>query len=214
MVSSGPRTITKRGVLAVEGKDEINFFDGLLHHVGISDFQIVEVGGKDRFPERLPELLKVPGFFEPNGSPRVRNLAIVRDKDGDNAFESIVNIVRKAGLTPPDKHGEFSDERLRVGIFIMPGDTVDGTMLEDLCLKTVEDHEAMPCVEQFTSCVRLLPSAPKNMSKAKVQVFRAQVFLAAQADTVDAVGLGAQKGYWDFASPALTELKAFLAHLR
>lgn len=214
MLSSGPRAITKRGVLAVEGKDEINFFDRLLHHMGISDFQIEEVGGKDRFPQKFPDLLKMPGFYEPNGSPYVKNLAVIRDKDRDNAFESIANIVRKAGLSPPGEHGAFSDGRPRVGIFIMPGETIDGTMLEDLCLKTVQDHEAMPCVEQFASCVGALPSVPRNMAKAKAQVFKAQVFLAAQTDTVEAVGLAAQKGYWDFDSPALAELKSFLEHLR
>ena len=209
MVNARPETITKRSVLAVEGKDEVNFFDGFLHHIGIRDFQIVEVGGKDRFPEKIPELLKMPGFYEPDGSPYVRSLAVVRDKDRDNAFESVTNIVRKAGLFPPGKHGAFSGGRPRVGVFIMPGETIEGTMLEDLCLKTVEGHEAMQCVEQFACCVGALSSAPKNMSKAK-----AQVFLAAQPDAVDTVGVGAQKKYWDFDSPALAELKAFLANLR
>jgi len=214
VANSEASRITVPNVLAVEGKDEVNFFDRLLRHVGIGDFQIREVGGKDQFPKKLPALLKMRGFFETDGSPRVKNLAIVRDKDQDNAFESIANIVKEAGLTPPDEHGAFSDGRPRVGIFIMPGQTIDGTMLEDLCLKTVEGHEAMPCVEQFASCVGDLPSVPKNMAKAKAQVFKAQVFLAAQTDTVDAVGLGAQKGYWDFDSPALAEVKGFLEHLR
>jgi len=208
------RTITARSVLAVEGKDEVNFFDRLLHHVGIGDIQIEEVGGKDQFPKKLPALLKAHGFFEPDDSSYVRNLAIVRDQDQDNAFESIANIVRTAGLTPPDNHGEFSDGNPSVGIFVMPGETIDGAMLEDLCLKTVEGHEAMPCVDQFASCVGSLPSVPRNMSKAKVQVFKAQVFLAAQPETVDCVGLDARKGYWDLDSPALEELKAFLDHLR
>ena len=213
MVNSGPREITKRGVLVVEGEDERKFFDRLLRDLAFSDVQIEPVGGKSQFSERLPDLLKVPGFFEPNGSPRVKHLSIVRDRDQDNAFESIANIVRKAGLTPPDNHGEFSNGSPKVGVFIMPGQAIDGTMLEDLCLKSVEDHEAMPCVDQFASCVGALPSGPKNMSKAKVQVFRAQVFLAAQPETVDCVGLGAQKGYWNLDSLALEELKAFLYHL-
>jgi len=208
------RSITARSVLVVEGEDERNFFDRLLRHIGLAGVQIESVGGKNQFPERLPALLRAPGFFEADGSPWVKNLAVVRDKDGDNAFESIANIVKRAGLTPPDEHGAFSDGSPGVGIFVMPGETIDGTMLEDLCLKTVQDHEAMPCVEQFASCVGDLPSVPRNMAKAKAQVFKAQVFLAAQTDTVDAVGLGAQKGYWDFDSPALAELKAFLEHLR
>ncbi|MBN2128938.1 MAG: hypothetical protein JW741_05550 [Sedimentisphaerales bacterium] len=214
MANQKARTITARTVLAVEGEDDRNFFDRLLRHIDLADVQIEAVGGKNQFPEKLPALLRAPGFFEADGSSRVTNLALVRDKDQDNAFESIANIVRRVGLTPPGEHGVFSDGRPRVGIFVMPGETIDGTMLEDLCLKTVEGHEAMRCVEQFASCVGDLPSAPKNMAKAKAQVFRAQVFLAAQTDTVDALGLAAQKGYWDFDSPALAELKGFLEHLR
>jgi len=210
VAKSEARRITKRSVLAVEGKDEVNFFEVLLDHIhiGVAEVQILDVGGKDQFPKKFPALLKVPGFFEPDNSPRVRNLAIVRDKDGDDAFKSVANIVKTAGLTPPDCDGGFSEGRLRVGIFIMPGQ-IDGTMLEDLCLKTVERHKAMPCVDQFASCVGALSSGPKNMSKAK-----AQAFLAAQPEAVGAVGLGAQKGYWNFASPALAELKTFLNNLR
>jgi len=87
-------------------------------------------------------------------------------------------------------------------------------MLEDLCLKTVENYKAMTCVNEYTSCISALESIPKNIPKAKVQVFKAQVFLAAQPEIVDSVGLGAQKKYWDFESSALDELKKFLIKLK
>jgi hypothetical protein len=96
----------------------------------------------------------------------------------------------------------------------MPGETIGGTMLEDLCLKTVENDKAMDCVERFASCVAALLDPPKNMSKAKIQVFKAHVFLATQPETVDSMGLAAQKGYWDLESPCLDELKQFLFHLK
>lgn len=207
-------TITSRNVLAVEGQDEENFFGKLLWHVRLLDVQIECVGGKDRFRNKLRALLQTSGFFQADNSSFVEHLAIVRDRDQDNAFESIANVVRKLGLTPPSKHGEFSDGNPRVGIFIMPGEKVDGTMLEDLCLETVQDHEAMRCVEQFASCVEELSAPPKNLSKAKAQVFKAHVFLAAQRETVDSVGLGAQKGYWNLDSPALGELKTFLMQMK
>jgi hypothetical protein len=209
-----PRTITKRNVLAVEGEDERKFFDALLHQINITDVQIEPVGGKDRFKDRLPALLRTPGFYRADGSPSVTHLAIVRDKDVDDAFASIANTVAKAGLTPPPSSGQFSSGNPQVGIFIMPGETIDGTMLEDLCLKTVEDDRAMECVEEFASCVGALPDPPKNISKAKVQVFKAHVFLATRPETVDSVGLGAQKGYWNLDASCLDELKEFLLHLR
>lgn len=207
MPNSAPTRITSKKVLAVEGLDEKNFFDKLLRYLGISDFQIEDVGGKEKFPRRFPALLKTPGFFTADESPFVTHLAIVRDKDEDEAFKSIARIVAGAGLEPPTNQSTFSGASPKVGIFIMPGKTVKGTMLEDLCLKTVEDHPAMKCVNEFASCVSALEAKPKNMAKA-------QIFLAAQPEIVNSVGLGAQKDYWDFDSPALNELKQFLGNLR
>ena len=48
--------IASRNVLAVEGDDERNFFDKLLHHVGIVDFDIRCVGGKNQFKKNLSRL--------------------------------------------------------------------------------------------------------------------------------------------------------------
>jgi hypothetical protein len=207
--NSGPNRITSTKILAVEGIDEKYFFDKLLKYLGISDSQIEDVGGKDKFPKRLPALLKTPGFFAPDETPLVTHLAIVRDRNKDEALKSIIRIVTGVGLTPPTKNAEFSNALPRVGIFIMPGNKVEGTMLEDLCLKSVENHPAMKCVNKFASCVSALEPKPKNIPKVK-----AQTFLAAQPEIVNSVGLGAQKNYWDFESPALDELKQFLSNLK
>ncbi|MHC4737297.1 MAG: DUF3226 domain-containing protein [Planctomycetota bacterium] len=207
-------SINSKKVLVVEGQDEKNFFYALLRHMKITDFEIHNVGGKDQFPKKLPALLITPGFFSADGYSSVTHLAIIRDKETDEAFDSIANIVTKTGLEPPTKHSAFSNGNPKVGIFIMPGEAIDGTMLEDLCLKTVEKHKAMTCVNEYVSCISALESVPKNIPKAKVQVFKAQVFLAAQPEIVDSVGLGAQKKYWDFDSSALDELKRFLIKLK
>jgi len=206
-------SINSKKVLAVEGKDEINFFNALLKHIGITDIDIREVGGKRQFNKKLPALVSARGFYLADGSSFVTHLAIIRDKDEDSAFESIATIVEETDLEPPKKHSAFSNGTPKVGIFIMPGEAIDGTMLEDLCLKTVEKHKAMPCVNEYASCISALEAIPKNIPKAKVQVFKAQVFLAAQPEIVDSVGLGAQKKYWDFESSALDELKKFLIQL-
>jgi len=204
-----PNLDVARKILAVEGRDEINFFDALLQHMGITDCQIEDVVGKDNFPIRFPALLKRPGFFAPDNSPLVTHLAIVRDRDRDEAFKSVVQIVEKEGLVPPARPGEFANAVPRIGIFIMPGKRTEGTMLEDLCLESVQNEPAMKCVDEFASCVATLENKPKNMPKAK-----ALAFIAAQPNIVNSVGLAAQKGYWDFASPALEELKEFLDNLR
>lgn len=198
-------------ILAVEGKDDKNFFDVLLENMNIRDCETRAVGGKDQFPIKFPLLLKASGF------PLVTHIGIVRDKDEmkkTEAFESIVNIVRSVGFEPPAAHSQFSNGTPRVGIFIMPGDLIDGEKLEDLCLKTVENKEAMPCVNEFAACISALENTPKDIPKAKVQVFKAQVFLAAQPEIVNSMGLGAKKRYWDFNSSALDELKSFLNNLK
>lgn len=209
-----PAPIQLKKVLAVEGLDDKNFFGALLKHMNITGIDIREVGGKDQFKIRLPALKLARGFLKADGSPSITHLAIVRDKNSDDAFNSIVEILKHEEFIPPKNHGQFSTGNPNIGVFIMPGETVEGTMLEDLCLKTVEKNKAIPCVEDFASCVSTLPTPPKNISKAKVQVFKAQVFLAAQPEAVDSVGLGAQKKYWDFESPALAELKQFLNNLK
>lgn len=209
MSNSGPNPITNTKILAVEGIDDKNFFDKLLKCLSISDFQIEDVGGKDKFPKRFPALLKTPGFYAPDQTPIVTHLAIIRDKDEDEAFKSISKIVTNAGLKPPTKQSTFSDGIPKVGIFIMPGETIEGTMLEDLCLKTVENRPVMKCVNDFITCTCALEIKPKNLSKAKVQAF-----LAAQPDIANSVGIGAQKNYWDFGSPDLGELKQFLNQMK
>lgn len=209
-----PAPVKSKKILAVEGLDEKNFFDALLEHMNIKDVDIRQVGGKDQFKNKLPALKNVTGFFNPDGFSFVTHLAIIRDKNSDDAFKSVANILRKANFSPAKKHALFSNANPKVGIFIMPGKKVEGTMLEDLCLKTVESYKAMQCVEEFAACVSKLPTSPKNIPKAKVHIFKAQVFLAAQPEVVDSVGVGAQKGYWNFDSPALDELKQFLSNLK
>lgn len=196
--------IHQKKVLAVEGKDEVNFFNALLKYVGITDFEVYEVGGKQQFKDKLPALARRRGFSD------VEVLAVVRDADNDAnaAFESIRNILKKEKLEPPIQINQFSEGRPKIGIFIMPGNSDEG-MLEDLCLKTVENHLAMDCVQPFTNCISELEKSPNNIVKAK-----AQAFLAAMPKLVTSVGLGAQKGYWNFNSEELTDLKAFINNLR
>lgn len=198
--------IRQKKVLAVEGKDEVNFFNALLKYAEITNFEVYEVGGKQQFKDKLPALVRMSGFTD------VEVLAIIRDADNDanGAFESIRNILKKEKLKPPVQTNQFSKGSPKIGIFIMPGNSDTG-MLEDLCLKTVEHHPAMVCVESFIDCVSKLENPPNrnNIAKAK-----AQAFLAAMPELVCSVGVGAQKGYWNFNSEELTDLKSFIDNLR
>ncbi|NIA03553.1 MAG: hypothetical protein GWP12_03340 [Nitrospirae bacterium] len=193
-------SIHQKKVLAVEGKDEINFFSALLKYMEITDFEVREVGGKKQFSNKLPALVRMSGFSD------IETLAIIQDADvnAEAAFESIRNILKKESLKPPNQVYQFSNGTPKIGIFIMPGNS-DAGMLEDLCLNTVKDHSAMACTESFIDCVSKLEKPPKNIAKAK-----AQAFLAAMPEIANSVGVGAQKGYWDFNSEELTDLKSFI----
>jgi len=202
--SNWPKEIKNKKLVVVEGKEDVEFFVRLLDHIGMKDYFVWGIGGKDEFNNDLPLLAKVAGFSD------ITHLAVVRDKNGEDAFDSVVNILkRKMGfVSVPKKPGIFTTGRPRLGIFIMPGKEIEGNMLEDLCLKMVESHQAMQCVKAFAECVSNLVNPPKNISKAKVQAY-----LAAQPEVANTIGRGAQKGYWDFDSPCLNELTSFLKNL-
>ena len=198
------KPIREKKVLAVEGKDEVNFFDALLKYLEITGFEIRDVGGKSQFKDKLPALVKISGFSD------VKALAVIRDadKDADAVFDSVRHVLTKEGLEPPALMNRFSDGNPVIGIFIMPGDS-DRGMLEDLCLRTVKDHPAMGCVDIFVDCVRDLVDPPKILEKAKTQAF-----LASMPTIVNSVGIGAQKGYWNFDSSELSDLISFIDNLR
>lgn len=194
------KEIKNKKFFVVEGEGDVQFFKNLLDKIGITDFFAWEIRGKDKFSQELPILFKLPGFS------RLTHIAIIRDKESDHAFESVVNILRRIGVTNlPTKNGEVVPGSPSVGIFIMPGEETEGTMLEDLCLKTIEIAPNMKCVNEFAKCISDLEKPPKNLSKSKVLAY-----LASQPEYVNTIGLAAEKNYWDFNSPALNELVTFL----
>ena len=199
------RSIQLSKVMLGEGQDEVYFFDALLRQLQITDIEVREVGGKEQFKNKLPALTRMTGFSD------VKTLAVILDADDnvDAAFKRAVRILADENLEPPKQPNQFSEGNPRIGIFIMPDNSKKG-MLEDLCLKTVENKPAMECVDTFIECiVSELECHPSNMAKAKVQSF-----LAAMPKITKSLGMGAQKGYWDFDSDELTELIAFIDDLK
>jgi hypothetical protein len=85
-------------------------------------------------------------------------------------------------------------------------------MLEDLCLKSVENDSVFKCAEKFLDCVNTSAKEeekPKNLSKAK-----AQTFLAGKKEIASSTGVGAQKGYWNFDHECMNKIKQFLENLK
>lgn len=193
--------------LAVEGKDEVNFFDYWFKQLNINDVVIKDVAGKTNYQTRLPELIKSSEFED------ALALAIVRDADGNakSAFDSIIsalnsNEIQSLGysLSIPDSPNTFSDSDLSVGIFIIENE------LEDLCLKSLKFPEVEPCVDKFFKCL------PKNLEEniKKKSKARLQIYLSAMNKHCGSLGVAAQKGYFDFDTKALEPLKAFLKCLK
>lgn len=186
-------------LFVVEGINDCQFFIKLLDHICIKGFHVRPVEGKDKFKRKISALATTTGF------PKLTHLAIIRDKEEDNAFQSVQNILKEIGIPNiPQQNGEVIHGKLTVGVFILPGN-IEGKMLEDLCLKIVESEPSMKCVNEFAKCVLSLGKPPKNPSKAKLLAY-----LASQQEPVNTIGIAAEKGYWDFDSPALSELVTFL----
>lgn len=202
--------ITKKKLLLVEGRDETKFFEALLNRnptlsVIQNEIQIVETGGVDKFRHEIPAMKSRTGFEQ------VESIAIIRDSDGshEGAFDSVCSILSNNALPRPSSQLEYTTSPIRIGIFIMPGNE-EGTMLEDLCLRTQELHPIMSLTNRHIEELEINEGleTPRNLSKAKTLVF-----LASMPKIVNTLGLGAQKGYWDLEHECLHPLVSFLEEL-
>lgn len=199
--------ITKPKLLLVEGKDEVIFFKELIRRNEIlsmkeEEIQIVSLGGVDKFKSELAALKNRTGF------ENVKAMAVIRDADSskDSAFQSVSNILTNNGFGAPREQLQYTDDNIRVGIFIMPG-TEEGTMLEDLCLRTKSEHPLMDKIDAYIESLTELEclEMPRNISKAKTLIF-----LASMPKIVNNLGLGAQRGYWNLNHDCLNPLIDFI----
>lgn len=200
--------ITSPHLLAVEGKDEYNFFTAILNDLSINTVQLVDLGGKDKFPIELPLLMQLEGF---------RNLKVIgfvrdaEEKRAKSAFDSIRATLKKNRLPAPASMASFTPGPPKTGIFIMPDNRGAG-MLENLCLRTLKGQPIDRCINDFMSCISAIMNSEEqayfNESKARVQTY-----LAFRAPLVNSLGLGALKRYWDFNHPCFEKLKQFLRNL-
>ena len=194
----GETVIRERNLIAVEGKDEKNFTEALLIHLNVKSVQVIDIGGKDNFKNRIPALTLTRGF------DRVVKFGIVRDADNDSsaALKSIQSALAKAKLSQPKKVSEFAGGSPLVGIFIMP-DYEEKGMLEDLCLKSIQGSTELNCIEDFFKCIK--SDEIRNLSKAKVQAY-----LSTKPKSVNSLGVGAQNGYWNLDHPCFSHFSDFL----
>jgi hypothetical protein len=205
-------SIAKPKILIVEGRDEEMFFDAALRdHLGLTDIQIMPIGGKTQLSRNLTGLVNDAGF------PTVQGLAVLRDADltapgatiasATQAFQSVCGSLQHVGLPCPAAHGQFAVGPPRLGIFIVPNGVDDG-MLETLCLMSVSSLPEFPCLDTYFQCLQGHGAVPSNLHKA-----RAHAWLASRQMPDRRVGEAAQKGDWPWDSDAFLDLWSFIGSL-
>lgn len=104
-------------LLAVEGKDECNFFECMLRHMSIENVQLLDIGGKDQFEAGFDLLHNLPKFSD------IGSLGLIRDaedKKADAAFSSICSTLEKYSLPTPKAtntiiDGKNNQGKMRIG---------------------------------------------------------------------------------------------------
>ena len=190
--------------LLVEGREEELVFGALLRELGINDVQIQNCRGKDNLAIVLLEIAQDPEFH------LINSIGIVRDADNsaNGAFQSVQSALRRANLPVPTQMLQPTTGNPSISTFIMPDNSSNGA-LEQLCLAALADDPAMPCVEDFLTCVGdRVPESPQDPSKARIHAF-----LASRQDPELRLGEAAQRGYIPWNHPAFVPLARFLREL-
>lgn len=194
-------------ILLVEGDDDEKFFKHYMLNLGINidEIHIIKTNG-DFNEDFVKALTSRPGFRR-----KIRMLGIIKDSDSGvtSTFEKVKELFNGTNLNFPKSPNCFLNNGIRVGVFVI-GNNSDVKMLEDLCLKTVENKPEIDCVNNLFKCVTKIDNREfANPSKSK-----AQAYLATQTIFAKYIGLGAKEGHWDFTSTALNSLKEFLSNYR
>jgi len=172
--------ILMQRLLIVEGDEDKMFFDNFTPHLSLEDIQILPIGGKTQLRSGLGSIKNAKGFRN------VKFVGIVRDADNDPkaAFQSVRDALKFHKLPYPGK-------------------------LETLCLESVREDPAMPCVDDYFQCLEKQDlTKPRNMHKARIHAF-----LASRKEPDKRLGEAAQADIWPFDSDVFDPLKNFLEQI-
>lgn len=198
---STPIVLNKKRLLLVEGKDECNFFTALLKHYKLElGIQVIEAGGISQFGSMLKNIL----LSSMQNRIKLQSLGVIRDADDspESALQSVKNALRNNTLPCPEFPAQFTGERPRVGIFVLPSGDTSGN-LETLCRCSVENNHKAACADDDIRCLK------KDTIKSEDKAF-AHAYLAAGDDPMARVGEGALAGVWDFEHEMFKPLIRFL----
>lgn len=204
-----PRTlrIQKAKQLIVEGNDEVRVFSALGEHLGISGLQVQQCGGYQNLRPFLKAFTALDGFGD------VESLAVVADANANRAgrWQSIQDALSRVGLpTPSDPLKFASQDGIRVVGLVIPHDS-EGTMLEDVCLASVNADSAMKCVDEYFEC--LIQKGAPTLRKAWMSKARVHAFLASRDNPALRTGEAAESGIWEFEDDAFHAMKELITML-
>ncbi len=208
MVSLGRyqfRDVEGEALLLVEGADDARFFNAFLRQLNLCQVQIASVNGVNNFALFLKNTLVTA-----RGYPNLRRLALVRDADSDAqaAYQSLRSALGGAGLpVPPAPFQVSATGQPYISLAILPDGKSCGN-LEDLCLRSIGDASALQCVDTYVACRNPGGISAGALSKAKLHTY-----LAVAEEPGRRLGEAADAGVWNWNSPALQHLAAFLSQL-
>lgn len=197
--------IEASALVLVEGKDDECIIRCLIQAEGLSDIEVVKLGGKDDWGKKIRSIVRAPGFG------KVKSILLVRDNDDNPAAtaESVKGALRINSLPVPAQAGAWagSTPGVKAAFHVLPAEVELGE-LEDLCMGVAQGTPAHSCVIAAEVAARELPNPPRKWAK-----FRVQVYLAAQPEVFDTLDLGARAGVFPAAHPAFAPLRAILREM-
>ena len=180
--------------------------EAILARLNPSVVEIKDFGGNENLRNFLMAFWSMP-----RARTAVNSIGIIRDAESDAqaAFASAQGAVRDLGLVPPESPLQVTDGSPKVGILILPPERPKG-ILENLCLDSVKDDPAMPCVQEYLECLQeKIPHWPSgNLKKAHVHAF-----LASRPEPGMKLGEGARLGYWNWNHTAFRPIERFIRDL-
>ncbi len=188
-----------------EGKDDKAVVEGLCIHASIGGLVVEEYDGRDNLERVVSSLPVRPEFTR----RQVDSLAILIDAeaDGNASFQKLQNAIRQGFDVVIPGAGVFVGESPRIAGFVVCDGTGRG-MVEDLCLKSVNDRADYKCVEEYFECLCKNTERKDYHSKAKFKAW-----MASQTAFDYRVGLAAAKGYIPWGSDAFNKLREFLGNV-
>lgn len=164
---SAPPKVDQRNLLLVEGGDEQALMADLVKDMGLTGFQVHDMGGKDTKWGFTLAAMAEDAIFQ----DVVRSVGLVMDADQNpgGAFDKCRSALKSGGFPQPQSVGQVLGENgRRAGVFIMPGNGERGA-IEDLLISTVDVSRRELAEEYLQSIKRANLTGPRIWMKGLLQ---------------------------------------------